>query len=252
LALAADVSARHISFLESGRAKPSEEMVLRLMSTLEVPLRDQNDVLRAASYAARFVEPSFAELEPAIERAIGQMLDQQEPYPMTIMDAGYDILRSNQAAITIFSHFTAEPARQTSPANLYMQVFDPKLSRPFIKNWTQLGQLMISRLHREVLRRPGEVRLGKLLERVLALPDVPKTWRHPDFAKVSEATATLVLERGSLKLQFLLAATVFSAPQLITLEELLIESYFPIDEQTKRSCEEMRAVAASISTSLFF
>jgi hypothetical protein len=62
--------------------------LVRLMSTPEVPLRDQNDVLRAASFAAKFVESSFAELEPAIERAIGQMLEQQEPYPMTVMDGG--------------------------------------------------------------------------------------------------------------------------------------------------------------------
>src|SRR5499427_6067429 len=87
LALAADVSARHVSFLETGRAQPSREMVLRLGATLNVPLRDQNDMLRAAGFAEEFAEPSLdGGLPEGVGRAIDRMLAQHEPYPMTVLD----------------------------------------------------------------------------------------------------------------------------------------------------------------------
>jgi transcriptional regulator with XRE-family HTH domain len=87
LALGADVSARHVSFLESGRARPSEEMVLRLLSALEVPLRDQNGILLAASFPARFAEPGLDAIHPSIDLAIARILRQQEPFPLTVMTA---------------------------------------------------------------------------------------------------------------------------------------------------------------------
>ena len=85
LALAADVSSRHISFLETGRAQPGEEMVLRLAATLDVPLRKQNELLRAADFPERFKEPSLdGEIDPTIERALGLMMAQHEPFPMMV------------------------------------------------------------------------------------------------------------------------------------------------------------------------
>lgn len=241
LALAADVSARHVSFLESGRARPSEEMVLRLLSTLAVPLRDQNAVLRAASFAERFLEPALDAIDPAIDMTIARMLCQQEPFPLVVMNAGYDVLRSNHGANAVFSRFVLEPARWLLPLNLYALVFDPQLARPFLKNWSQVGQYMVARLHREALSRPDDAGLWALLERVLAYPDVPQCWRQPDFSSASEPTLTLWLERGPLTLRFLTVVTSFSAPQQITLDELRMESYFPVDDQTRLACEKLAA-----------
>ncbi len=242
LALAADVSARHVSFLESGRARPSEDMVLRLMSTLDVPLRDQNEVLRAASFPARFAEPALDAIDPSIDFALTRMLLQQEPFPMTVMNLAYDVLRANRAADGVFAHFIREPAHLPMLLNLYGLVFDPQLARPFIQNWHQVGRHMVARLHREALSRPNDGRLWALLERVLAFPDVPQAWRQPDFSNTSEPTLSLVLERGTLRLQFFMAVTSFSAPQHITLEELRLESYFPMDDQTRLACERLAAV----------
>ncbi|MDD2926697.1 helix-turn-helix domain-containing protein [Rhodoferax sp.] len=249
LAMAADVSARHLSFLESGRASPSEEMVLRLMSTLALPLRDQNTVLRAASFPARFPEPALDTIDPVIGRTIAHMLRQQEPFPLVVMNAGYDVLRTNDAANTVFSHFVVDPARLLMTVNLYGLVFDPQLARPFIKNWPRVGQYMISRLHREALSRPDDARLWALLKRVLAYPDVPPSWRHPDFSGICEPTLSLQLERGPLALGFLTAVTVFSAPQQVTLDELRIESYFPMDDQTRLACERL-AATTPVATAL--
>ena len=243
LALAADVSARHISFLESGRAKPSQDMVLRLMSTLQVPLRDQNDVLLAADFAARFLEPALSDIAPAIDDAITRMMRQQEPYPLTVLNPWYDILRSNQAAQTIFSQFVLEPARLkmplNTPLNLYTLIFDPQLARPFIQNWQQIGRSMMARLHREALSKSNDARLWALLEQVLAYPEVPQDWRQPDFSDALEPTMTLVLLRGTTALRFFTLISTIAAPQQITLDELRIESYFPQDEQTRLFCENL-------------
>src|SRR5207253_151378 len=111
LAIDAGVSARHVSFLESGRSKPSEAMVMRLMVALDVPLREQNQILLAAGFPARFPEPGLDEVAPVVEQAIDRMMQQQEPYPLTVLSGGYDVLRSNRAAGALFARFVAEPAR---------------------------------------------------------------------------------------------------------------------------------------------
>ena len=181
LALAADVSPRHVSFLETGRAQPSREMVLRLGATLDVPLRDQNALLDAAGFAREFAEPSFADgLPDAISRTIDRMLAQQEPFPMVAMNRRYDVLRTNQAAARLLSTMIAQP------------------------------------------------------EAV-----VPESFRQPDFSQPSEPILTIRLRAGDLDLAFLTTVTVFNAPQNVTLEEVRLESYFPLDEATTRACEQL-------------
>lgn len=239
LALAADVSARHVSFLESGRARPSEGMLLRLMATLGLPLRDQNAMLRAASFAPRFAEPALDAVDPSIDFAVTRMLAQQEPFPMVAMNLAYDVLRTNGAAQRVFSHFVADATRLPAALNLYALVFDPQLARPFIQNWPQVGQHMLARLHREALGHPNDARLWALLEQVLAFPDIPRAWRQPDFSAASGPAFSLVLARGPLRLQFFMVVTAFAAPQQVTLDELRLESYFPADAATRVACERL-------------
>ncbi len=105
LALEADVSTRHLSFLESGRASPSEEMVLRLASVLGVPLRDQNDMLAAAGFAARFAEPGT--IPDEIASAIEQMSSQHEPYPLMVLSLDGTIVRQNRSATRLFGQLMA-------------------------------------------------------------------------------------------------------------------------------------------------
>jgi transcriptional regulator with XRE-family HTH domain len=239
LALLADVSARHISFLESGRAKPSDEMVLRLMAALDVPLRDQNEVLRAAGFEPRFAEPELEAISPAIDWAIERMLLQQEPYPLTLLSGDYRILRSNRAAQRLFSHFVADPARLAGPLDMFSLLFDPALARPFVVDWPGLAARMLARLHREVLHSRGDMRLSALLDRALQYADVRAEWRQPSFAAPVESTLKVWLRRGDLQIGFMTTLTAFSAPGVITLEELRIESYFPLDEQTRQTCERL-------------
>ncbi len=245
LAVAAEVSSRHVSFLETGRAQPSREMVLRLGAALDVPLRDQNEMLRAAGFPDAFEEPRIEDgLPPAVGRAIERMLAQHEPFPMTVLDRGYDVLRPNAAAARLLARFTADPrAVPTPPAriNVFAMLFDPRLARAYVVEWSRVAHALVARLHRETLARPEDTRLAALLRGLFEYPDVPESWRQPDFDIPTEAAFTLRLARGGLELAFLTTITVFSAPGNVTLEETKIESYFPLDDATTRACERLAA-----------
>jgi len=239
LALSADVSSRHVSFLETGRASPSEGMVLRLAAALTVPLREQNEMLRAAGFESLFEEPSLdAHDDPAIAMALERMLSQQEPFPMFVMDRSYRLLKTNHSAQRIMTHFIADPSAITFPLNGMEMLFDPLLTRNFIVDWERAAVEMLARLNREALEHPEDSRLSDLLARLLAYPDVPQEFHEPDFRHGRAATATVCMRRDDIELNFLGTITSFSAPQNVTLEELRIESYFPLDKATERHCQD--------------
>jgi transcriptional regulator with XRE-family HTH domain len=247
LGLAADVSARHISFLESGRARPSAEMVLRLLQTLNVPLRDQNEGLRAAGFEARFREDEGpAAIPPEIDRALARMMAQQEPFPLTVLSGAYQVVAANLAARRVFRLFAQDDALADQPAaDMFELVFDPARLRPFVANWSQLARGMLARLHRDVLLAPFDERLSALLARALRYPGVPAEWRQPDFSEEVSGAVTVRLQRGELALSFLTAVTTFSAPRAVAVEELRIESAFPLDEATRCACERLAGPVAT-------
>jgi transcriptional regulator with XRE-family HTH domain len=242
LAIAAEVSARHVSFLETGRAQPSREMVLRLAFALGIPLRDQNALLRAAGHAPAFPDaPADAGLPPAIEHALTRMLARHEPFPMCVMNRQYDVLRMNQGATHLLGHVIADPAALVAPVNAARAIFDPRLMRPFIVDWERTAHLFLARLQREVLEVGHDDELGALLRSLFEYPDVPASWRAPDFALPSEPCFTVRVRAGGEQLAFLVAVTAFSAPQQVTLDELRIESYFPLDQETEHACSRASA-----------
>jgi transcriptional regulator with XRE-family HTH domain len=244
LALAADVSARHLSYLETGRAKPSEAMVLRLFATMDVPLRHQNEALVAAGFARRFDEPAVAELPAPVRAAIAQMLRQQEPFPMTVLTADYQVVDRNVAADTLFSRVVVDPTRLSSTMlDMVALIFDPALARHAIVDWPVAARRVLGRLQRELLRT-GDERLGALLDRALRYPGVDPSWRHPDDADRVDATLEVRLQRGELRLGFLTTLTSFTSPGTVSLEELRLESYFPLDEATREHCESWASATA--------
>jgi transcriptional regulator with XRE-family HTH domain len=240
LALDAGVSARHVSFLESGRAQPSAEMVLLLMSVLGVSLREQNEALVAAGLEPHFPEPPAARLAPEVDAAIAQMMRQHEPFPLSVLGVDATVLRANSAAMAVFRAFSSDAAAVRNSPNALELFFDPRLWRPFVVDWTQVARALIARLHRETLLN-GDARLSALLDRLLAYPDVPGEWRHPDFSAAFGPTTAFRLERGELKVGFIVAVTMFSGPRDVTLDELRIESCFPIDPATRLTCERLAA-----------
>ncbi|MFK8004156.1 MAG: helix-turn-helix domain-containing protein [Polyangiales bacterium] len=245
--LVAEVSARHISFLETGRASPSRDMVLRLGAALAVPLRDQNRLLRAAGFDAHFDEetPSV----PAIVRdVLTRMMKQHEPYPMVVVDRCYNLVEMNQGASALITRFVSDPGAATPPLNLLHMLFDPRLSRPFVQDWETLAGFLLSRVHQELLLRGDDAELRSLLGELLSFEDVPEDWRQPDFATGGDPVFMTRLKRDEYALAFASTLTHFSGPQAVMLEELRIESFFPLDDETEAFCEGLRDSSSRAST----
>ncbi len=248
LALEAGVSARHVSFLESGRAQPSETMVLRLLQVLNVPLRSQNEVLRAAGFEDHFPEPTLAVIAPEIDRALTQMMLQQEPFPLTVLAGDFSILRSNQAANAVFRAFASEASLLAEARDMFTLLFDSRLLRNAVVDWEAMACGMVCRLQRELLQRGGDERLAALLERVLRFPDIPGAWRRPNFSLPAQPTQTVRLRKDSLSVGFLVTVTTFSAPQQVTPGELRVESCFPLDDATRVTCQSLSAIESHALT----
>jgi transcriptional regulator with XRE-family HTH domain len=239
LACAANVSSRHVSFLETGRARPSREMVLRLGAALDVPLRDQNAMLRAAGLPAEYPEPAPGEaISPAVDQALARMLAQHEPFPMVVASQAYDVVRTNGGAARLLARIVPDPAGLPRPGNLLRLLFDPRLARPALVDWERTARALLARAQRELLARPSDGELGALVRALLDYPDVPADFARPDLGLPSEPAFALRLRCAgeSTELAFLSAITRFSAPQNVALDELRLESFFPLDEATARAC----------------
>jgi transcriptional regulator with XRE-family HTH domain len=236
LALIAEMSPRHLSFLETGRSQPSSEMVLRLCNALDVPLRERNTLLSAADHPAHYPEAEREVMPAEIERVVDRMCAQQEPYPLLVLNSTYDVLRTNTAAALLVQHFVVDTTALVPPINLFDLTFDARLARPFVVDWQGAARDLIGRLHREVLAHPGDARRSELLARVLAMPDVPRPFCQPDLERDAAPVLALQLQRDDVRVSFIAAVTAFSAPQNVTLDELRIESWFPADDATAAWC----------------
>lgn len=237
LAGAAGVSAKHLSFLETGRARPSREMVLRIGSTLALSLRDQNELLVAAGFSESFAESEVAQLAGPIRRALEHMLAVHEPYPVVVFDGEYDIRMLNHAGQALLA-LVLPPAQLAAPRNLLSLCFDELALKPYIANWDHVARQLLGRLAREHLQS-GRETLGRLLSRCLAYPGVPPDLRVLDLTSVLEPVFELHFRFGELRASFLTTLTTFSSPRDVTLEELRIESYYPLDDETHDLCKRL-------------
>lgn len=242
LALEANVSARHISFVETGRANPSREMVLMLASVLDVPLREQNAMLHAAGFAPAYRETSLTDPQMAqVRQALELILRQQEPFPALVFDRNWDLLMANAAyarLITVLSgraELVVAPYVPTSAPrlNVLRAVFAPDGWRPFFANWEALARQMLARWHREAGVH-GDPAHQELLAEVLRYPDVPARWHEPDLASPPELVVPVELRLGEQTLTMFSTITTLGSPQDITLQELRIEAFHPVDDATEQ------------------
>lgn len=232
LALEADVSARHISFLETGRSLPSREMVLRLAEYLEVPLRERNDLLVAAGFAPLYPERSLD--DPALHQArdaVRLVLAGHEPYPALAVDRYWNLVAANQAVAPVFAGVA--PALAQPPINVLRATFHPDGVAPRIANLTQWRAHMLQRVQRQV-RRTADARLADLLAELRGFP-TPASPDHEEQAPGLEAPGMVIplrlrTEQGVLS--FLYTTTLFGTPLDVTLAEVGIEAFFPADAAT--------------------
>jgi transcriptional regulator with XRE-family HTH domain len=244
LALAAGVSSRHVSFVETGRASPSREMVVLLADVLEVPLRHRNDLLTAAGYAPVYRETALEAPEMTqVRRALDFMLRQQEPYPALVLDRHWNVLQVNAGSGRVQRIFL-DPAtvEKLGPPNAMRLMFHPQAFRPYIVNWEATAASLVQWLHRDVWSGFGGEATRRLLDELLSYPDVPRQWRTFDLAASTAPFLPIEFRKGDLVLRYFTTLTSLGTPHDITLHELRIEAFFPADRVTE---EASRRLAAS-------
>jgi transcriptional regulator with XRE-family HTH domain len=242
LAARAGVSARHLSFVENGRAQPSRELVLALAGALEVPLRERNTLLAAAGFAAAFrASPLDDEVLAHLRRAIDHVLDQQEPFGAVVIDGAWNLIRVNRGAATLAQRFPPTTAAGAAAArNLVLATVHPEALRPYIVNWTDVAGHLVARLHREVAARAGDDELSRLLARVLAQPGVPAEWRAFAPGRSTAPFLPVHLRSAELEVKLFTMMTSIGTPLDVTAEEIHIETYFPADDASEAT---LRALA---------
>ncbi|MCX7360421.1 MAG: helix-turn-helix transcriptional regulator [Alphaproteobacteria bacterium] len=236
LALQSGVSQRHVSFLESGRARPSREMVVQLSSALDVPLRQRNAMLLAAGFAPVYRESTLGapELAP-VRQAIDRMLKQQEPFPAVLIDRLWNLLDANKAAaaFTIFLHEGPPPPPPPGKqSNLLRSLLDPKSLRPKVSNWEEVARYLVSTTYAEILAAGGEPKALAFIEEVMAYPDVPASFRRVRFDDRPPPVLTLDFLVGGKSLSVFTTIATLGTPQDITLQEVRIECFFPADDRS--------------------
>jgi transcriptional regulator with XRE-family HTH domain len=232
LALDAEISTRHLSCVETGRAQPSREMVIRLAETLQVPLRERNALLLAAGYAPFYRQTSLDTSEMDVARsAVELLLRQQEPFPALVVDRYWNVIRTNSATERLLALFPG--CASITPRNGIRLIFHPKGLRPFIENWESLAARLVQRVHREVVANPSDAAMKNFLEELLSYPDVPSRWRMLDLNANPSPFLTIDYRRQGGTLRLFSTITTFGTPQDIALQELRIECFFPADEATR-------------------
>jgi transcriptional regulator with XRE-family HTH domain len=239
LALAAGVSSRHVSFLETGRSAPSAAMILRLAAALDVPLRHVNAMLQSAGHEPVYREPAAGEpLPEEIAGALRMMKDHQEPFPLLVIDRAYDVVDLNRGARVILGLLLAGVELDGSPPNLARLTFDPRVQAKLV-NFDEVGRSLLWRLQREILAEQGEGQLREILEDILAMPTVSAGWRDADLSVPASPVLVVHLRAGGLDLRFLTMVTALQAPQTVMLDELRIETWFPSDAATADACRAL-------------
>jgi transcriptional regulator with XRE-family HTH domain len=232
LALETGISSRHLSYLETGRAQPSRDMVLRLSVALQVPLSERNALLLAAGFAPLYRQTSLDALEMNYaRRAVDFTLAQQEPYPALVVDQHWNILMMNKGTTRFMALFPE--CKVPGPPNAIRLLFHPQGLRPFIENWNDLAARLLQRVHRELATNPSDELMKAFLEELLSYPGVPSRWLVPNLEKPPEPFLTLDYRRDDFKIRLFSAIATFGTAQDLTLQGLRIESFFPADEATR-------------------
>lgn len=233
LSLAANVSQRHVSWLETGRSQPSREMVLRLSEAMDVPLRMRNHFLKAAGFANMYTESGLD--EPAMETVkniLDEMLEHHEPYPAVVLDRYWNIKMQNNAANALFSvagdpNALWDAIDDNGERNIALLTVHPNGIRRFISNWDDIIGQFMRRLRKEAVDS-AEPKAMALYEQLLEYVEIPDEPLSHDLLPV----LTIKLSLDDLQLSLCSVISTFGTAQDITANELKVETFYPADEHT--------------------
>ncbi|GAA3150199.1 helix-turn-helix transcriptional regulator [Planomonospora alba] len=225
LAIAADVSARHVSLVETGRSNPSADMILRLADQLDVPLRERNRLLLVGGFAPRYAErPLDGDGLAAARDAVARVLRAHEPYPALVIDRRWNIVMSNRAVDPFLAGVAPDLLRP--PINMVRLGLDPRGLAPHIVNLAEVRALLRGRITRQLAVAP-DPELAAICEELLA-PGSEEAG-HP---AESEIAVPMIFRFGGRELRLFSTTTTFGTPMDITLDEVAVESYYPADAES--------------------
>lgn len=238
LAVDAGVSTRHLSFVETGRSRPSPELLLTLADHLDVPLRERNALLLAAGYAPRYGESSLDDERMATVRAsLQRLLDAHHPYPGVVVDGRWDVVAANDAALVLLAGL---PDWLTARPNIYRLSLHPDGLAGVTLNFTDWAAYLVQQLRRSV-RSTGDRRVAELLDEVLAYPEVARLQPLLDVADWSDPPLLVPFRLASPvgEVAMFTTLTSFGTPRDVTLDELVVELFYPADATSAERLERL-------------
>jgi transcriptional regulator with XRE-family HTH domain len=241
LALEAQVSARHISFLETGRAEPSREMLLTLSNVLDVPLRERNFLLLAAGYAPVYGETSLDDPRMTqVRAAVEVILRSNEPRSAIAHDRHWNVVMANDAFVRFLTVTLGKepagllPLRVSMPPrlNVLRLLFDPNGVRKIIVNWEAIARSLLNEAYRRLAWARDDT-LKELIAEILSYPGVPARWREPELEAPHELILPMQLKLDGKIARMFSTVTTVATPHDVTLQELHVEVFYPADAETE-------------------
>jgi transcriptional regulator with XRE-family HTH domain len=238
LAHASKVSQRHLSFLESGRAQPSRDIIIKLAIVLDVPLRQRNAMLLSAGFAPAYQQRSLSDPQLAIVRqALDFMLAQQMPFPAIVVDRLWQLQLANPAALHLLQWLSAGIAQSSAMAahnqNILALLLDRRALGQFVVNWADLASEMLNTVQREALTDGPAGAASKFLDELLRIDGVHALqWRAGHDAPFLPVLP-VHLQKDGCELRLFSTVTTMGVPHDVTAHELRIECFFPADEATR-------------------
>jgi transcriptional regulator with XRE-family HTH domain len=231
LAARAGLSQRHLSFLELGRASPSREMVDRLAAALDIPMRQHNALLGSAGFAPLWRQSDLGEADVAeVASALKFMLDQQEPYPAVVVDRHWNLLKSNAAAVRLVE-FLVGPISPDADVNLADALISPDVLKPHLVNWADVARHFLRSVETDAAA-DGSPETLALLERLKGYKGVEEALEARPTQNGAGPVLAMHFSKGDTSLNLFTTIATLGTPQDITLQELRIENFFPLDEKT--------------------
>jgi transcriptional regulator with XRE-family HTH domain len=242
LALHAGFSARHLSFIETGRTQPSRNALLVIAESLEIPLRERNRLLEAAGYAHVYRQTPLAAEEMTHVRGVLEfILERHKPYGAVVHDRYANCIMGNGAAAQLMAA-VVDQSLLGEHLNFLRATFHPLGARRWIVNWDEVSRHLLGRAEREIGGMKDDPAAAALLEelRGYAGPSVPRSAPRPS---VADLMLPIHIKRDDLELRLFSTLMTLGTPQDVTLQELRIETFFPADEASEREWRRVTAQA---------
>jgi transcriptional regulator with XRE-family HTH domain len=230
---------RYVSFVETGRARPSRQMVVRLARALDVPLRERNDLLVAAGFAPLYsLEPLDSPVMARVEQALTSVLAGHDPFPAVVMDRAWNLLRANDGAAALFGRLFA-PDPVPADANVLRLVIEQGPVRQSLRNWSSVVPALLERARREAVGGVLDRDTAELVAALRDRTDVAEVIAGPDPSSADGPVVDLRFAVGGAELSFFSVISTIGTPIDVTAQELRIEAFFPADDATRSRWPEM-------------